>query len=80
MKENLTAQGMNMREAVGNSRNRRIWISLVESLSPGASSTRCVQYQVRPVHVKHDANASLSKWGKPNKMKKNENSGIFKFC
>src|SRR6218665_2179843 len=49
VKENLTAQGMNMREAVGNSRNRRIWISLVESLSPGASSTRCVQYQMRPV-------------------------------
>src|SRR6218665_78591 len=31
VKEDLTAQGKNMREAVDNSRNRRIWRSLVES-------------------------------------------------
>src|SRR6218665_3676354 len=31
VKEDLTAQGMNMREAVDNSRNRRIWRSLVEA-------------------------------------------------
>jgi len=33
VKEDLTAQGMNMREAVDNSRNRRIWRSLVEASS-----------------------------------------------
>jgi len=33
VKEDLTAQGMNMREAVDNSINRRIWRSLVEALS-----------------------------------------------
>ena len=33
MKQYLTAQGMNMREAVDNSRNRRIWRSLVEASS-----------------------------------------------
>ena len=31
--KDLTAQGMNMREAVDNSRNRRIWRSLVEASS-----------------------------------------------
>ena len=31
VKEDLTAQGMNMREAVNNSRNRKIWRSLVEA-------------------------------------------------
>src|SRR6218665_438327 len=31
VKEDLTAQGMNTREAVDNSRNRRIWRSLVEA-------------------------------------------------
>ena len=31
VKEDLTAQGMNMREAVDNSRNRRIWRSLIEA-------------------------------------------------
>src|SRR6218665_3890605 len=33
VKEDLMAQGMNMREAVDNSRNRRIWRSLVEASS-----------------------------------------------
>jgi len=33
MKEDLTAQGMNMREAVDKSRNRKIWRSLVEASS-----------------------------------------------
>jgi len=33
VKEDLTAQGMNMRDAVDNSRNRRIWRSLVEASS-----------------------------------------------
>ena len=33
VKEDLTAQGMNLREAVDNSRNRRIWRSLVDSSS-----------------------------------------------
>src|SRR6218665_3352009 len=33
VKEDLTAQGMNMREAVDNIRNRRIWRSLVEASS-----------------------------------------------
>jgi len=33
VKEYLTAQGMNMREAVDNSRNRKIWRSLVEASS-----------------------------------------------
>src|SRR6218665_1339145 len=33
VKEDITAQGMNMREAVDNSRNRRIWRSLVEASS-----------------------------------------------
>jgi len=33
VKEDLTAQGMNMREAVDNRRNRRIWRSLVEASS-----------------------------------------------
>jgi len=33
VKEDLSAQGMNMREAVDNSRNRRIWRSLVETSS-----------------------------------------------
>src|SRR6218665_3033604 len=33
VKEDLTAQGINMREAVDNSRNRRIWRSLVEASS-----------------------------------------------
>ena len=33
MKEDLMAQGMNMRDAVDNSRNRRIWRSLVEASS-----------------------------------------------
>src|SRR6218665_583971 len=33
VKEDLTAQGMNMREAVDNSKNRRIWRSLVEASS-----------------------------------------------
>jgi len=33
-KEDPTAQGMNMREAMDNSRNRRIWRSLVEASSP----------------------------------------------
>ena len=33
VKEDLTAQGMNMREAVDTSRNRRIWRSLVEASS-----------------------------------------------
>src|SRR6218665_2507119 len=33
VKEDLMAQGMNMREAVDNSRNRRNWISLVEASS-----------------------------------------------
>jgi len=32
-KEDLTAQGMNMSEAVDNSRNRGIWRSLVEASS-----------------------------------------------
>ena len=31
--EDLKTQGMNMREAVDNSRNRRIWRSLVEASS-----------------------------------------------
>ena len=33
VKEDLTAQGMNMREAVDNSRNIRIWRSLDEASS-----------------------------------------------
>jgi len=33
VKEDLAAQGMNMREAMDNSRNRRIWRSLVEASS-----------------------------------------------
>jgi len=33
VKEDLMAQGMNMREAVDNSRNRRTWRSLVEASS-----------------------------------------------
>ena len=33
VKEDLTVQGMNMREVVDNSRNRRIWRSLVEASS-----------------------------------------------
>ena len=33
VKEDLTVQGMNMREAVNNSRKRRIWRSLVEASS-----------------------------------------------
>src|SRR6218665_1730645 len=33
VKEDLMAQGMNMRDAVDNSRNRRIWRSLVEASS-----------------------------------------------
>jgi len=33
VKEDLAAQGMNIREAVDNSRNRRIWRSLVEASS-----------------------------------------------
>src|SRR6218665_3021828 len=33
VKQYVTAQGMNMREAVDNSRNRRIWRSLVEASS-----------------------------------------------
>ena len=33
VKEDLMAQGMNIREAVDNSRNRRIWRSLVEASS-----------------------------------------------
>ena len=33
VKEDLTAQGMNVREAVANSRNRRTWRSLVEASS-----------------------------------------------
>jgi len=33
VKEDLAAQGMHIREAVDNSRNRRIWRSLVEASS-----------------------------------------------
>jgi len=33
VKEDLTAQGMNMRETVDNSKNRRIWRSFVEASS-----------------------------------------------
>jgi len=33
VKADLAAQGMNIREAVDNSRNRRIWRSLVEASS-----------------------------------------------
>jgi len=39
VKEDLTAQEMNMREAVDNSRNRRIWRSLLEA-SLSANSWR----------------------------------------
>src|SRR6218665_3961847 len=34
VKEDLMAQGMNMREALDNSRNRRFWRSLVEAARP----------------------------------------------
>jgi len=33
VKEDLTARGMNIREAVDNSRNRRIWRNLVNKMS-----------------------------------------------
>ena len=33
VKEDLAAQGMNIKEAVDNSRNRRIWRSLIEASS-----------------------------------------------
>ena len=40
VKEDLTGQGMNMREAVDNSRNRMIWRSLVEASSSAYASWR----------------------------------------